>query len=69
MFESQHFLIFFVFSGGASRCSYVAKLAHGLMGRDQKNKFLLSINFWILLIFNYYFLLIVLYKVIFSMTV
>ena len=34
MFESQYLLIFFVFSGGASRCSHVEKLAHGLMGGD-----------------------------------
>ena len=67
MFESQYLLIFYVFFGGASRCSHVAKLAHGMMGIDQKNKLLLPIKFWILLIFNYYFLLMVLYKVIFSM--
>ena len=38
------------------------KLANGLMGRDQKNKFLLSIKSWILLIFNKFFLLIVVYS-------
>ena len=66
MFESQYLLIFSVFFGGASRCSHVAKLAHGLMGKDQKNKFLLPIKSWILFIFNYYFLFMVPYKVIFS---
>ena len=69
MFESQYLLVFLVFSKGTSRCSHVAKLAHGLMGRDQKNKFLLSIKSWILFIFNYLFFLIVLHKVIFSMIV
>ena len=44
MFESQYLLIFSVFFGGASRCSHVAKLANGLMGREQKEKFLLSIK-------------------------
>ena len=44
MFESRYLLIFFVFSGGASRCNHVAKLARGLMDRDQKNKFLLPIK-------------------------
>ena len=69
MFESGYLLIFSVFSRGASRCSHVVKFAHGLMGKDQKNKFLLSIKSWTLLIFNYYFLLIVLHKVIFSLTI
>ena len=69
MFESKYLLIFFVFYGGASRCSYVAKLAHRLMGKDQKSKFLLLVESWISLIFNYYSLLIGLYRVIFSMTV
>ena len=50
MFESRYLLIFSVFFGGASRCSLVAKLAHGLMGRVQKNKFLLPIKSWILFI-------------------
>ena len=54
MFESWYLLIFSVFSGGASRCSHVAKLALGLMDRDQKNKFLLPIKSWILLIFYYF---------------
>ena len=44
MFESWYLLIFFVFFGGASRCSYVAKLAHGLMDKDQKIMFLLPIK-------------------------
>ena len=65
MFESQYLLIFSVFSGGASRCSHAAKPAYGLMDSDQKNKFLLSIKSWILLIF----LLIVVYKVILSITI
>ena len=51
MFESQYVLIFFVFFGGASRYSHVVKLDHGLMDRDPKNKFLLPIKSWILLIF------------------
>ena len=55
MFESRYVLIFYVFSRGASRCSHVAKLAHGMMDRDQKNKFLLPIESWILLIYYYYF--------------
>ena len=55
MFESRYLLVFSVFSRGASKCSHVAKLAHGLIGRDQKNKFLLSIKSWILLIFNFNF--------------
>ena len=69
MFENRYLLIFSMFSRGASRCSHVAKLAYGLIGIDPKNKFHLSIKSWILLIFNYYFLLIVLQKVIFSMTI
>ena len=69
MFESWYLLIFFVFSRGASRCSNVAKLAHGLIGKDQKNKFLLPTKPSILFIFNYFFLLLVLYKVILSMTI
>ena len=52
MFESCYLLIFSIFFGGAFRCSHVAKLAHGLMDRDQKNKFFLSIKSWNLLIFN-----------------
>ena len=68
MFESQYLLIFSIFSS-SSRYNHVAKLAHGLMGKDQKNKFLLPIKSWILLFFNYLFLLIVLYKEIFSMIV
>ena len=52
MFESWNLLIFFVFSRGASKCSHVTKLFHGLMGRDEKNKFILLIKSWILLIFN-----------------
>ena len=68
MFESRYLLIFSVFSRGASRYSHVTKLAHGLMDRDQKNKFHLSINSWILLIL-FLFFLIILYKVIFSMIV
>ena len=56
MFESKYLLIFSVFSGEASRYSHVAKLAYGLMGRDPKNKFLLPIKSWILLIFYYLFL-------------
>ena len=55
MFESQFLLIFFVFLGGDSRCSHVAKLANGLMGREQKNRFILSIKSWIFLIFSYFF--------------
>ena len=54
MFESWYLLIFFVVSRGASRCSHEAKLAHGLMDRDQRNKFLIPINSWILLIFNFF---------------
>ena len=69
MFESRYSLILSVFSRGASRCSHVAKLALGLMDRDQKNKFLLPIKSWILPIFNFIFFLIFLYKVIFGMTV
>ena len=52
MFESWYLLMFSIFFGGASRCSDVAKLAHGLMDRDQKNKFLLPVKSWILLILN-----------------
>ena len=62
MFKSQCLLVF-------SICSHVAKLSDGLMGKDQKNKFLLPLKSWILFIFNLYFLLIVFYKVIFSMTI
>ena len=69
MFESHYLLIFSIFSKCDSRCSHVAKLAHGLMGQDQKDKFLLPIKSWILFTIKYYFLLLVLYKVIFSMTV
>ena len=69
MFESLFLLIFYVFFGGASRCSHVAKLAHRLMDRDQKNKFTLPIKSWILLIFNFNFFPIVVYNVIFSMTI
>ena len=50
MFESQYLLTFYVIFGGAFRCSHVAKLAHRQMGKDQKNKFILSIKSWILLI-------------------
>ena len=50
MFESGYLLIFSVFFGGASRCSHVAKLAHRLMGKDQKNKCFLPIKSWILLL-------------------
>ena len=52
MFESRLLLIFAIFFGGAFRCSHVAKLAHALMDRDQKNKFLLPMKSWILFVFN-----------------
>ena len=55
MFESRYLKIFSVFFGGASRCSHVAKLAHELMGKDPKNKFLLPIKSWTLLIFSLFF--------------
>ena len=69
MFESQYLLIFFAFFGGASRWSRVTKLAHDLMGRDQKDKFILSKNIGLYSFLFNFFLLIVVYYVVFTMTV
>ena len=51
MFESQYLLIFSTSSRGASICIHVAKLAHGLMDKDQKDKYIFPIKSWILFIF------------------
>ena len=71
MFENQFLLIFFVFFEGAFRCSHVAKLANGLMGRDQKLKCILSHKFLDFFFFHFFifFWLILIYNVIFSMTI
>ena len=51
MFESRYLLISLYFLEELLDID-VAKLIHGLMDRDQKYTFLLSIKSWISLIFN-----------------
>ena len=69
MFARTYLLNFSIFSRGASRCSHVAQLAHGLVGRDHINRVLLSVKSWIVFIFRKFYWLIVVCKVIFSMTI